>query len=257
MQKPTISVITVTYNAEKYLEKTFESVFAQTYYPYIEYIVIDGQSKDKTLEIIQKYASKISFWISEPDKGLYDAMNKAIGYAKGDYLLFMNAGDTFYENNTLEKVFGKAENADIYYGEAMMVEAQTYKPLGLRSEITPQKTPQKLTWKSLRLGMVVCHQTFIVKKTLAPLYDLQYKYSADVDWVIECLKRAKTIVHSQEIIANFSLGGLTTQKRKASLKERYQVLQKHYGFLPNLWNHWLILMRGVFFILKQRKKYWD
>ncbi|MCU0437675.1 MAG: glycosyltransferase [Raineya sp.] len=256
MQKPKISVITVTYNAEAYLEKTFESVFAQTY-PHIEYVVIDGKSKDKTVEIIKKYESKIHFWLSEPDKGLYDAMNKAISHATGEYMIFMNAGDTFYEHTTLEKVFQKAENADIYYGEAMILEAETLKPLGLRSEITPQKTPKKLTWKSLRLGMVVCHQAFIAKKSIAPFYDLQYKYSADVNWVIECLKNAQKIINTETVIANFSLGGLTTQKRKTSLWERYEVLKKHYGFVSNLFNHFLILLRGVFFILKQRKKYWD
>lgn len=256
MQKSKISVITVTYNAEAYLEQTFESVFAQTY-PYIEYVVIDGKSKDQTVEIIKKNESKIHFWLSEPDKGLYDAMNKAISHATGEYIIFMNAGDTFYEQTTLEKVFQKAENADIYYGEAMILEAETLKILGLRSEITPQKTPKILTWKSLRLGMVVCHQAFIAKKSIVPLYDLQYKYSADVNWVIECLKKAHKIVNTETIIANFSLGGLTTQKRKTSLWERYEVLKKHYGLIPNIFNHFLIVLRGVLFILKRRKKYWD
>jgi len=256
MNKPKISVITVTYNAEAHLEQTFQSVFSQTY-PHIEYIVIDGKSKDKTLEIIQKYESKINFWLSEPDKGLYDAMNKGLEHATGEYVIFMNASDTFYENTTLEKVFEKADNADIYYGEAQILEAETLKPLGLRSEITPQKTPMHLTWKSLKLGMVVCHQAFIPRRSLVPLYNLEYKYSADVDWVIACLKNAQKITNTGEIIANFSLGGLTTQKRKTSLKERYEVLKKHYGLIPNLFNHFLIFLRGIFFILKRRKKYWD
>ncbi|MGD1842492.1 MAG: glycosyltransferase family 2 protein [Thermonemataceae bacterium] len=212
MELPTISIITVTYNAEAYLEATLLSVIAQNY-AHKEYIIIDGRSKDQTVNIIQKYAHHINYWVSEPDKGLYDAMNKGMAIAKGAYILFMNAGDTLYDPDTLRDIFLKNEQADIYYGEAEMLDAKSRQALGLRSEVTPHKLPSGLRWQHMQCGMVVCHQSFIVRKAIAPSYDLNYSYSADVDWVITCLKRSKKTIYTKQIIATFLQGGLSTQKR--------------------------------------------
>jgi glycosyltransferase involved in cell wall biosynthesis len=263
--QPIISVITVTYNAELLLEGTIQSIIQQTY-PNIEYVVVDGASKDTTVQIIEKYAQmgKINTWISEKDNGLYDAMNKAIRLAKGDYIIFMNAGDSFYGNNTLENIFKNtieksknSENADIYYGDAQILEDGTHKILGLRSQITPHKLPKSLSWRSMRMGMVVCHQAFIVKRSIAGFYDTNYQLSADIDWVIRCLKKSTQVIDTKQIICNFIQGGLTTQRRKKSLSERYEILKKHFGIFANWLNHVSIALRGLFFILKQRKKYWD
>ena len=98
-----ITVITVCHNAAKTLEKTIKSVLNQTY-PNIEYIIIDGGSTDDTVDIIKRYADRLAYWISEPDKGIYDAMNKGIEVATGEWINFMNAGDTFYEENTIDFV---------------------------------------------------------------------------------------------------------------------------------------------------------
>ena len=100
---PKFSIITVTYNAEKVLEDTIQSVISQTYH-HVEYIIVDGASKDGTLSIIDRYRSRITTVVSEPDKGLYDAMNKAISLASGDYLCFLNAGDCFHEDDTLQQI---------------------------------------------------------------------------------------------------------------------------------------------------------
>lgn len=256
MKPPRVSVVTVTYNAEKVLERTLRSVLTQTY-PYKEYIIIDGNSKDTTLEIIRKNAHHIDFWLSEPDQGIYDAMNKGIAQASGDYIIFLNAGDTFFEEKTLEKIFEQNTEADIYYGESQMIDPTTLQPVGLRSEFTPHKLPQKLTWKSMAWGMVVCHQAILVKKSIIEDFDLSYRYSSDIDWVIRMLKKAKTIQHTNQIIATYLLGGISAQKRKKSLGERYQILQKHFGFLPNLFHHLLILLRGIALVVRRRKKYWD
>ncbi|MEM6725896.1 MAG: glycosyltransferase family 2 protein, partial [Bacteroidota bacterium] len=119
--KHSISVITVVYNGKDLLEGTIKSVINQTY-PHIEYVMVDGNSKDGTQEIIQQYADRIDQWISEPDKGLYDAMNKGLRMATGDFVLFMNAGDEFRNPDVLEKVFAKAtEKTDVLYGEVMFV----------------------------------------------------------------------------------------------------------------------------------------
>ena len=116
---PKFSVITVTYNAEKVLEDTVQSVISQTYH-HVEYIIIDGASKDGTLEIVNRYRDRINQLVSEPDKGLYDAMNKGIALATGDYLCFLNAGDSFHEDDTLQKMVHSIngnELPDILYGE--------------------------------------------------------------------------------------------------------------------------------------------
>jgi glycosyltransferase involved in cell wall biosynthesis len=256
MNFPKISVITITYNAEAVLERTLRSVLMQSY-PHKEYILIDGNSKDKTIEIIKRNAHYIDFWLSEPDTGIYDAMNKGIAQASGDYLIFMNAGDTFYEDTTLEKIFIENTQADIYYGEAQMIDAQTLRPVGLRSEFTPHKLPEKLTWKSMAYGMVVCHQAILVKRSLIEPFNLRYRFSSDVDWVIRMLKKAQKIENTHQIVATYLLGGVSAQKRKKSLIERYQILQKHFGLLPNLWHHFIIVLRGIDLVLKRRKKYWD
>ena len=121
---PKFSIITVTYNAEKVLEDTIQSVIAQTYH-HIEYIIVDGASKDGTLSIINRYRSHIHTVVSEPDKGLYDAMNKGIALASGDYLCFLNAGDCFHEDDTLQQMvhtINGNELPDILYGETAIVD---------------------------------------------------------------------------------------------------------------------------------------
>ena len=124
---PKFSVITVTYNAEKVLEDTIQSVIAQTYH-HVEYIIVDGASKDGTLSIIDRYRPRIHTVVSEPDKGLYDAMNKGIALASGDYLCFLNAGDCFHEDDTLQQMvhtINGNELPDVLYGETAF---PTYAP---------------------------------------------------------------------------------------------------------------------------------
>lgn len=250
--RPLISIITVTYNAERFLEPTIQSIIAQSY-KNIEYIIIDGASKDGTLEIIEKYKSYIHHLISEPDKGLYDAMNKGIKAAKGEYIWFMNAGDTIYHKHTLRDIFENCQpNACIYYGETEIISEKDHTSLGIRSEVTPHKLPKKLIWQDMALGMVVCHQAFLVKRTLAPVYNLNYKYSSDVDWVINCLKKATFVVHTHQILAKFLAGGLSKKYLLKSLRERYQVLEKHFGKILAFSNHIYILGRSVIFNLKRR-----
>jgi len=119
-----LSVITVTYNAASTLERTLKSVREQTY-PHIEHLIVDGASKDNTVAIIQQYAHDKMVWLSEPDKGLYDAMNKAAGMATGDYLCFLNAGDTFFAPDTVEKMMHIVETElfpDIVYGDTAIVD---------------------------------------------------------------------------------------------------------------------------------------
>lgn len=231
-----LSVITVTYNAEKTLERTLKSVSGQTY-PYVEHIVVDGKSEDHTVSLIQKYGNSALKWVSEPDKGLYDAMNKAVTMTTGDYLCFLNAGDTFYTDDTVERMmnsFGAASPPDIMYGETAIVD-DSGKFLFMRR----LSVPETLSWKSFKQGMVVCHQAFIVKKTIFEPYSLDYRFSADVDWCIRMMKKSRRIHNTHLTLINYLNEGVTTANRKASLKERYRIMVKHYGqvstFLHHLW----------------------
>ena len=233
--QPVFSIITITYNASRWLEKTILSVLSQSY-PGIEYIIIDGKSTDGTVDIIRQYETGLSFWISEPDVGLYDAMNKGLQHATGDYVWFMNAGDTFYTANTIQKVADlisrKKVLPDVIYGETAIV-GEDGKHIGMRR----LKAPERLNWKSFRMGMLVCHQSFVAKRKIVPSYDLQYKYSADYDWCIRCLKDASAVRNSRLVLANFLEGGMSESQRKASLKERYAIMCKYYGKFTTILLH--------------------
>jgi len=242
--QPRFSVITVTFNAEEWIERTMLSVLSQSY-SNIEYIIIDGASKDSTVDIIKQYAAGITYWQSEPDHGIYEAMNKGLQHATGDYVWFMNAGDTFFTSDTLQRVAAMVQKhtawPDILYGETMIVDSDG-KPLGRRR----LKAPDHLTWKSFKMGMLVCHQSFVVKRLIAPQYDLTYQYAADIDWCIRCMKQAKIIRNTRLVMSNFLDGGTSTAKRKTALKERYAIMCKYYGtFVTAILHGWFALRFGA------------
>lgn len=239
---PKFSIITVTYNAEATVEDTIQSVIAQTY-RHIEYIVIDGASKDRTLSIAEKYRDSITHLVSEPDKGLYDAMNKGIGLATGDYLCFLNAGDSFHEDDTLQQMVHTlkgGELPDVLYGETALVDRE-----GHFLRMRRLSAPEVLTWKSFRQGMLVCHQAFFAKRSLAEGYDPTYRFSADFDWCIRVMKKARTLHNTHLLIIDYLQEGMTTQNRKASLKERFRIMAKHYGWVSTAAYHAWFVFRAI------------
>jgi glycosyltransferase involved in cell wall biosynthesis len=248
---PVISIITIVYNGEALLERTIQSIINQTYSS-VQYIIIDGGSKDKTVDIIKKYSDKISFWQSEPDKGLYDAMNKGIKAATGDYLLFINAGDEFFEKETLEKIIKSSPILpDIYYGETLMVD-EAFQPLGTRSETTPHQLPKQLKWQDMYRGMVVCHQSILVRRSIAEMYNTHHPFCADIDWIIRALKKSTAVVNVGFIVSRYLKGGISDKRLKKSLVDRFKVLSEHFGLFPTIFNHIFIVGRGVWFY--NRKK---
>lgn len=236
---PRFSVITVTYNAGKVLEDTIQSIMTQTY-KHIEYIIIDGGSKDNTLAIIDKYRDHVHTLISGPDKGLYDAMNKGIAVATGDYLCFLNAGDSFHEDDTLQLMLHSITGSnlpDVLYGETALVDNEGHF-VGMRR----LSAPENLNWKSFKQGMLVCHQAFFAKRELVEPYNLSYRFSSDFDWCIRVMKKAKTLHNTHLTIIDYLDEGMTTQNRKASLKERFRIMTKHYGLLSTTAHHaWFML----------------
>lgn len=245
---PTVSIITITYNAERFLERTIQSVIAQQATD-VEYIIVDGASKDQTLRIIRQYEAHISYWQSEPDRGLYDAMNKGLQRATGEYVWFMNAGDELHDAQTLSRLLTaiRTTQADVYYSDALFVSdtggQQSGPPLGLRSQITPHTLPEHLTWQDMAMGMKVCHQAFIARRVLAPQYLLN-NLSADLDWEIDCLKAARRIQFLPFVLCKYLVGGVSVQQHRKSLTDRFWVLVKHFGLLPTLVNHVRILWRA-------------
>ena len=243
-----ISIITVVYNAGDLLEWTIKSIHDQCFKD-IEHIIIDGGSNDRSLDIIKKYEHVITKWISEPDEGLYYAMNKGLRLAEGEYILFLNAGDIFYNTDVLENIFGGSKNdSDILYGQTMIVD-----PKGREIGMRRLKAPEVLTWKSLIDGMLVCHQSFIVKKSIAPEYNIKYKIAADYDWMLNCLKKAGTITNTHQIISKFLDGGLNKQNIRKALKERFLIMIQSYNIFLVVLNHIPITYRFAVSYLKNRR----
>ena len=249
-----LSIITITYNAEQYLERTIQSIVNQSVQDF-EYLIIDGKSKDGTLQIASTYKNRVNKLISEPDKGLYDAMNKGLKNAKGDFVWFMNAGDEINDNQAVKKIYQAISyQTDVLYGDTFFVDNDG-NIQGLRSEITPHRLQKDLKWQDMKLGMLVCHQAFIARKSIAPLY-MENNLSADVDWEIECLKRAKEVKYLDFVVAKYLTGGISNKQLKRSLLDRYEILKKHFGLVGVLSAHVQIFFRGINLILKKKGKYW-
>ena len=236
---PKFSIITVTYNAGAVLEDTIQSVITQTYRN-VEYIIVDGGSKDHTLDIINRYREHIHTLVSEPDKGLYDAMNKGIRLATGDYLCFLNAGDELHEDDTLQLMghsITGTELPDVLYGETAIVDEE-----GHFLRMRRLSAPENLNWKSFKDGMLVCHQAFFPRRELAEPYDLRYRFSADFDWCIRIMKKSHTLHNTHLTLIDYLNEGMTTRNHRASLHERFRIMCRHYGYLSTLARHaWFAL----------------
>lgn len=236
---PKFSIITVTYNAGAVLEDTIQSVITQTYRN-VEYIIVDGGSKDHTLDIINRYREHIHTLVSEPDKSLYDAMNKGIRLATGDYLCFLNAGDELHEDDTLQLMVHSitgTELPDVLYGETAIVDEE-----GHFLRMRRLSAPENLNWKSFKDGMLVCHQAFFPRRELAEPYDLRYRFSADFDWCIRIMKKSHTLHNTHLTLIDYLNEGMTTRNHRASLHERFRIMCRHYGYLSTLARHaWFAL----------------
>lgn len=251
------TVATVTYNAGSLLERTIASVESQDY-PHVEHLIVDGNSQDRTLELVHRYQERNSVaavrhevaCLSEPDRGLYDAMNKALDLATGDYILFLNAGDSFHTADTLSRVAGQVEAGTarpaVVYGHTDIVDTD-----GRFLRHRRLAPPERLTWRSFRQGMLVCHQAFFARTDLAKLYpyDLRYRYSADFDWCVRILyaaERQHLSVHNLHlVVSDYLCGGMTTRHHRASLRERFRIMRRHYGLAVTLFLHAWFAVRQV------------
>lgn len=242
MNEPLFSIITITFNAENELLPTLKSVSEQNCKDF-EHLIIDGASTDGTLALARSQGVKELRIVSEPDKGLYDAMNKGLRLARGKYVIFLNAGDAFASPVTLEQYASAAEdNPDIIYGDTVIVDEG-------RNVLRPRhlSAPDRLTLDSFSHGMLICHQAFCVKRSIAPEYDLRYRFSADYDWTIKCIAATTPVrCHNlREVTIHYLDNGMTEKNKRASLRERFDIMKRHYGLGIAMLRHAGFVPRAV------------
>ena len=256
----TITYVTITYNAAPVLQRTLDSVLQQDYRD-IVHLIIDGASTDGTLQLVDDYIQRSNAAdsghriqvSSEPDHGIYDAMNKGIRSLDGDYVCFLNAGDFLPAPDTVSRIVSAAAGHTgdcplcdlpaVLYGDTDIVDSE-----GRFLHHRRLAPPENLTWKSFRHGMLVCHQAFYARTdfAIATPYDLRYRYSADVDWCIRIMKaaaRENVPLHNLHmVVANYTEEGQTTLHHRESLLERFRVMTRHYGWLSTIAMHaWFVL----------------
>lgn len=235
MSEYLFTIITCTYNAHATLGRTLRSVDEQTFRNY-EHLVLDGDSTDGTAEVVAAHPNERRRFLSEPDHGLYDAMNKGISMATGKYLIFLNAGDKFHSADTLGRLARAAAEhgtPGILYGQTVLVDDK-----GLNPRPRHLSAPEHLTLKSFAKGMTVCHQSFVALRKLVDFYDLRYRFSADYDWCIRCLQHSRVNVYmGPEPLIDYLDEGMTTRNRNASLGERYRIMSYYYGTIPTMIRH--------------------
>ena len=241
------------------MQRTLDSVMSQTW-GQIEHIIVDGASKDSTMAMAEAYRRRSAeeetehdiIIKSEPDRGLYDAMNKGLQLATGDYVVFLNAGDVLPTDETLENISNDVnERSDgrlpaVLYGDTNIVDnnGELLRP----RRLVP---PDDLSWRSFRHGMLVCHQAFYVRTDIAKAepYNLKYRFSADVDWCIRVMKRAEKeglpLLRLPEVVVNYLDGGMTNKNHRASLIERFNVMSHHYGLMSTILMHIWFVARAV------------
>jgi glycosyltransferase involved in cell wall biosynthesis len=235
--QPLVSIITVTYNAEQYLEKTIQSVLSQAYNN-VEYIIIDGGSVDGTLDIIQKYESKIDYWISEEDKGIYDAMNKGIAFSSGEIIGLLNAGDTYLPNalSLLAEKYIPSDSLSIYYGDIYLTYTDT--------NITI-KSPANID--KLKYSMTICHQAmFITKGTYLNhgLYNLNYKFASDYAYILSLFLIGAKFHYLDGVVAYFQTGGVSDSK---IVNSRLECIKAHVNLKsPFLYGASILYIRQLF-----------
>jgi len=225
-QKPLISIVTVVYNAASTLEATILSTIHQTYENF-EYIIVDGGSTDGTLDIIKKYEDRIDYWISEPDKGLYYAMNKGINLANGDWINFMNSGDSFYQNEVLTEMFKQAhQDVDVIYGDVMFSFDGT-------NAVHVKARTLDYFWK----GMPFVHQTSFVRTALMKKhpFDVYYKLIADYSSLYNMYLDGAKFKYLEKIVCNFRAGGLSDNNPESIAECQRMIFVKHRGINVKLY----------------------
>jgi len=252
LKSPLISIITITLNADQYLEQAIQSVLNQTY-KHIEYIIVDGGSTDRSLGIISKYKKQLDHFISEKDKGIADAMNKGVALITGEYVIFLHADDYFVNDNALSEVIEKMDKTadivacSIQYGEQL----RTCKPRGFNF------------WFNFKQG--IYHQGIICRRDLIEKlngFDMQFRITMDYDFFVRAYHRRAKLVKVPDILAVMRESGISSRRDWQSLKNRFdeerRVHEKNCGSssMKMLYNlYWFLYLpyRRVYYVLKKSR----
>lgn len=225
INKPLITIITVCYNSENFIRETIESVLNQTY-DNIEYIVVDGNSTDNTLNIIKEYETKFNGrmkWISEPDDGIYDAMNKGIELMKGEWINFMNSGDLLINNKIIDRIFVfdnlDLNNIEVIYGDVLV---------NYNNEFKIKRKAKNINkiWK----GMICSHQSMFIKNNL--IKKLKFNKNnlivADYEFMLKALKNQANFQYINKVVSEVISGGMSDKKRLKVIKDYYKTYNSYY-----------------------------
>ncbi len=225
---PLVSIITVTYNDAANLQKTITNIAKQDY-PNLEYIVIDGGSKDESIQIIKEHDAKITKWVSEADKGIFEAMNKGVALANGEFINFMNAGDWFLSNNIISEVFKKAESleADLVYGNHEV------------HYLNFVKKKKALKHEELWKHMIFSHQSLFTRKELLTErpFNLKFKFAADFHFIYNSYRLGYSFYNTDLNIAGYLAGGHSETGVISAYKENRKIVLKHDKRFKVKWFH--------------------
>lgn len=257
---PLLSIITVCFNAENALQATLENVLKQTW-THFEYLVIDGGSTDGTLTLLKQFSllfaqAQIPFqYISEPDQGIYDAMNKGTRIAKAAWLLFLNAGDLLADPHVLEQVFQTSSQASVLYGDTLCIYQGN------------KKLYPALPLENLTREMSFCHQSAFIRRTLLleQPYDIRYRICADHHFFLSMYLRKERFDYRPIPVSVYEISGYSDQNKLAAHREQHRMQKELHVFRPTLswflrecsfYGKWLIKCLGgqklIDFIRKKR-----
>lgn len=229
-----ITVVTVTYNCASTLQAAIDSVVRQDY-PDVEYIVVDGGSTDGTVELIKANAGHITRWVSEPDRGIYDAMNKGVGMATGDFVYFLGGDDRLHDNVLAAVAAKMSDPQAVYYGDVNLVGER-------RGRYDGAFTRNKLIRRN------ICHQSIFYPAQVlkACKFDLRYKTYADYVLNIELWGRGYPFEYLNITVADFTVGGVSVGGDKVFFQNRRRIVSEHLGFVASC--YYLCRIQGAAFI---------
>ncbi len=212
-----LSIITINYNNKAGLQKTIDSVISQTFKDF-EWIIIDGGSTDGSKELIEQYSQYITYWVSEPDKGIYNAMNKGIVNAKGEYLQFLNSGDALFSNNVLKEIFQSELYGDIIYGDVIFIKKDN------TQQLIKYNRPLSLSY--FIAGNVINHQASFIKRKLfdESLYNENLKLVSDWEFWIHQAIKGKSFQYIDKTIVLYDFTGLTSQISSLQKEENHKAI---------------------------------